>query len=121
MIVSVLLSAMFFYHIRCNLLLIYIIILNTKDINTDPQLRILCLTLQNKLPLPNRMSNVVVLVLQVVYGGSTEWDSVWALCSSPEWIAHKSLSQGFTQLITLRYASRKIRKEKKIQKISPFP
>lgn len=46
--------------------------------------------------------------IQVVYGGPTEWDSVWALCSSPEWIAHKSLSQRFTQLITLRYyASRK--------------
>lgn len=33
------------------------------------------------------------LGLQVVYGGHTEWYSVWPFCSSPEWFAHHNLPQ----------------------------
>ncbi|KAI8547177.1 hypothetical protein RHMOL_Rhmol07G0174800 [Rhododendron molle] len=50
----------------------------------------------------NELAKLEILVLLhhmttkyrwVVYGGPTQWNSVWPLCSSPEWFAHQALPQ----------------------------
>lgn len=35
----------------------------------------------------------VYVAVQVVHDGFAEWNSVWAICSSPEWIAHQIISE----------------------------